>query len=305
MRRIIEPLEKFGAVISARDGNFLPMTIQGKRLRAIDYTLPVASAQVKSAVLLAGLQAEGLTRVVEPAQTRNHTEIALKQFGASLEVGDRTIELLGGQRLTAQSLTVPGDVSSAAFFVAAALGAPNGTLRIRDVGLNPTRTGFIELLEDMGARIVVEDLSLRGGEPVGNLVVQPSILNGGEIGGHWIGNVIDEIPILAVLGARTRSGIRIRDAAELRVKESDRIKTVAENLMRLGVQVEEYEDGLFVPGEQTIKGGTVDSYGDHRIAMSFAIAGLFARDPVTIENAQCVAVSFPGFFDLLRKVAQP
>ncbi len=302
MRRVMEPLRLFGANVEAREDNFLPMTVRGGPLKAIDYRLPVASAQVKSAVLLAGLNAAGTTRVIEPSTTRDHTEIALRQFGVELEAEGGVIEIEGGSTLRGQTVTVPGDVSSAAFFVAAALGASQARLRIMGVGLNPTRTGYIHLLEDMGARITVEGLSLGTGEPAGTLVVENSDLSGMEIRGHWIPNVIDEIPILAVLGAQTRRGIRIRDAAELRVKESDRIRTVAENLRVLGVEAEEFPDGLYVPGQQRIQSGTVDSHGDHRIAMAFAVAGLFATGPVTIRNAACVDVSFPGFFELLHSV---
>ena len=301
MKRISEPLRIFGAALEARNDNFLPLTVHGGALKAIDYTLPVASAQVKSAILLAGLHARGRTRVVEPAPTRNHTEIALRQFGADVETDGGVIEIEGGRRLTGQGVTVPGDVSSAAFFVAAALGLSGSRLRIRGVGLNPTRTGFINLLEDMGARIAIEGLADDGGEPAGNLLIEGSELAGGEIRGSWIPNVIDEIPVLAVLGTRTRSGIRIRDAAELRTKESDRIQAVVENLQRLGVQVEAFDDGLFVPGGQSIHGGIVDSRGDHRIAMAFAVAGLFATGPVTIEGAPCVDVSYPDFFKVLSQ----
>ncbi len=304
MKRVIEPLKQFGAKLDARDGNFLPMTIHGGPLKAIEYQLPVASAQVKSAVLLAGLRAAGKTRVIEPAPTRDHTEIALRQFGAKLNVENGVIEIEGGQTLKGQMLTVPGDASSAAFFVAAALGAQLGRLRIQGVGLNPTRIGFIRLLEDMGGHITVDGMSVGGGEPTGNLFVENSDLSGMEVRGHWIPNVIDEIPVLAVLGARTRHGIRIRDAQELRAKESDRIRTVADNLRKLSVEVEEFADGLHVPGQQQIKGGIVDSHGDHRIAMAFAVAGLFATGPLTIQNASCVDVSFPGFFELLNTVRE-
>jgi len=303
MGRIIEPLSRFGASFDAREGNFLPMTIRGGLLNAIEYTLSVASAQVKSAVLLAGLHARGKTRVIEPAPTRNHTENALRQFGAAIETHDGMIEVEGGQELRSQTVTVPGDVSSAAFFIAAALAVPRSQIRIRGVGLNPTRTGFGHLLEDTGARISVEGLTMESGEPVGNLIVETSELAGLDVKGHWIPNVIDEIPILAVLGTRTRNGIRIRDASELRTKESDRIAALVRNLCALRVHVEEFEDGLFVPGGQTIHGGVVDSFGDHRIAMAFAVAGLMATGPVTIENASCAAVSFPGFFDLLSQIS--
>jgi 3-phosphoshikimate 1-carboxyvinyltransferase len=303
MKRVIEPLRRFGATLDARDDNFLPLTIYGAPLKAIEYVLPVASAQVKSAILLAGLHAVGKTRLIEPLQTRNHTEIALRRFGAEVRVEGTTIEIEGGQSLSGQRAKVPGDISSAAFFIAAALGAGEAKLRLREVGLNPTRTGFVNLLEDMGARIAVKDLSIDGGEPVGDLIIENSELSGLEIRGHWIPNVIDEIPVLAVLGTRTRKGVRVRDAAELRTKESDRIRTVVENLRALGATVEEFEDGLFVPGDQTLHGGVVQSHKDHRIAMAFAVAALFAQGPVTIVDASCASVSFPGFYDLLRRVA--
>ena len=303
MNRIMTPLRQFGARLTARDDNFLPLTIAGGVLRGIDYELPVASAQVKSAIILAGLHARGKTRVREPIPTRNHTEIALREFGARLDSDGGLIEIEGGQALVGREMTVPGDVSSAAFFIAAALAAPVAGLRIREVGLNPTRTGFINLLEDMGARITIEGLRVGGGEPMGNVIVENSTLSGMDVRKHWIGNVIDEIPILAVLGTQTRQGIRFRDAAELRAKETDRISAIADNLRALGVEVEEFADGLFVPGGQTIRGGVVDSRGDHRIAMAFAVAGLLAKSPVTIRNASCVAVSFPGFFELLRQVS--
>jgi len=302
MKRVIEPLRAFGAKVAARDDNFLPLTVRGGPLQAIEYRLPVPSAQVKSAVLLAGLHARGKTRVIEPIPSRNHTEIALRRFGAKVETDGETIEIEGGQLIRAQTLTVPGDVSSAAFLVAASLGVLRSSLRVRDVGLNPTRTGFLALLQDCGAKISVEAQRMDGEEPVGDLIVQNSDLSAMEVNGRWVGNVIDEIPILAVLGTRMTGGIRIRDAAELRAKESDRIRSIVDNLRALAVEVEEFEDGLFVPGVQRIRGGRVDSFKDHRIAMAFAVAGLFAEEPVTIENTSCVNISFPGFFDLLRTV---
>jgi 3-phosphoshikimate 1-carboxyvinyltransferase len=300
MKRIIEPLRRLGASIEAREGNLLPLTIRGGVLRAIDYSVQIASAQVKTAILLAGLHAEGVTRVHEPSQTRNHTEVALRHFGAELSASNGVIEIRGGQKLTGREVSVPGDVSSAAFFVAAALCAPQAHLRIRHVGLNPTRTGFIDLLKQMGGRISLESEVSGEGEPVGSMVVENSELSGTEIHGHWIGNVIDEIPVFAVLATQTRSGVRVRDAAELRSKETDRISAITDNLRLLGVQVEEFADGFYVPGNQRIRGGRVHSRGDHRIAMAFAVAGLLATDPVTIEDASCVSVSYPGFFDALK-----
>ena len=302
MKRIIDPLRRFGATLEARDDNYLPLKIKGGPLRALDFTMPVASAQVKSAVLLAGLQAAGITKVHEPVESRNHTEIALAEFGAHIRTSERTIEVEGGHDLHGKEFTVPGDLSSAAFFIAAALVVPNSKLRLTTVGLNPSRTGFISLLEEVRARVAVSALAAGNGEPIGDILVESSELEGMDVGGHWIPNIIDEIPMLAVLGTRTKKGIRIRDASELRAKESDRIRAVAQNLRALGAQVEEYPDGLFVPGNQRLAGGVIDSFGDHRIAMAFAVGALFADGPVTIERPDCAAISFPNFFELLNEV---
>jgi 3-phosphoshikimate 1-carboxyvinyltransferase len=304
MKRVLDPLRRFGAKVQAREDNYLPMTVKGGALTAIEFTMPIASAQVKTAVLFAGLNARGTTKVHEPVRSRNHTEIALTEFGAGIHTGANTIEVEGGHPLRGGTFSVPGDVSSAAFFVAAALAVPNSKLRLAGVGLNPTRSGFVSLLEEMGANLTVSQMSVAGGEPIGDLTAEYSEIAGMEIAGHWIPNIIDEIPVLSVLATRTQKGIRIRDAAELRAKESDRIHAVATNLRALGANVEEYPDGLFVPGQQALSGGTVDSFGDHRIAMAFAVAGLLARGPVVIKDPACVAISFPGFFDLLRQVKE-
>src|SRR5499426_422004 len=302
MKRVIDPLRQFGATVEAREDNFLPLKIKGGSLTPLEFTMPVASAQVKSAVLLAGLYARGLSRVHEPVQTRNHTEIALTEFGAQIRTSAHIIEVEGGHPLRGKEFSVPGDLSSAAFFLSAALAVPNSQLRLKRVGLNQTRAGFITLLAAMQARITVEERSTVGGEYIGDVIAESSEIAGIEIAGNWVPNVIDEIPMLAVLGTRTQEGIRIRDAAELRSKESDRIHAVTANLRALGANVEEYPDGLFVPGRQTLRGGVVDSFGDHRIAMAFAVAGLFREGPVTIKNPACVAISFPGFFERLRQV---
>src|SRR5262245_3430912 len=299
MKRIVEPLRKFGATITARDDNYLPLTVQGGSLFSVSLTMQIASAQVKSAILLAGLHASGLTRVREPMPTRNHTEIALAEFGARIKTSGDGIEIEGGRPLHGKEMTVPGDLSSAAFLVAAALSVPDSNLTLTDVGLNPTRSGFLSLLQEMGARIEISPSSNRGGEPAGNIAVKSSKLAGMDAGGTWIPSVIDEIPMLAVLGTHTQKGIRIRDAAELRAKESDRLRAVAANLRTLGAEVDEYPDGLWVPGNQRLRGGEVDSFGDHRIAMAFAVAGLFSEEPVTIKDPSCVAISFPSFFELL------
>lgn len=299
MKRIVEPLRRFGATITAREDNYLPLTIRGGSLFPISFTMPIASAQVKSAVLLAGLHARGITRVREPLSTRNHTEIALAEFGARIKATEDGIEIDGGRPLRARKFTVPGDLSSAAFLVAGALTVPDSKLQLPGVGLNPTRSGFLTLLQEMGAKISIAPSNAGEGEPVGDVLVESSELAGIEIGGAWIPNVIDEIPMLAVLGTRTQNGIRIRDAAELRSKESDRIRAVAANLRTLGAQVEEFPDGLWVPGNQTLRGGEIDSFGDHRIAMAFAIAGLFSEGSIVIRDPACVGISFPSFFELL------
>jgi 3-phosphoshikimate 1-carboxyvinyltransferase len=304
MKRVIDPLRRFGATIEAREDNYLPMTITGGVLRPIEFTLPIASAQVKSSVLFAGLHAMGTTTVHEPVPSRNHTELALAEFGARIRTHANTIEIEGNHPLRAKEFSVPGDVSSAAFFVAAALAVPNSKLLLTGVGLNPTRSGFIKMLEQMQAKVTVTQSSVAGSEPIGNIMAETSEIAGTEVGGNWIPNVIDEIPMLAVLGTRTQAGMRIRDAAELRAKESDRIHAVAVNLRALGAEVEEFPDGLFVPGRQTLRGGVVDSFGDHRIAMAFAVAGLFATGPVIIKDPACVAISFPGFFQALRRVTR-
>jgi 3-phosphoshikimate 1-carboxyvinyltransferase len=302
MKRVIEPLRRFGAKIEARDDNYLPMRVTGSSLNAIEFTPPVASAQVKSAVLFAGLYARGTTRVHEPVPSRNHTEIALAEFGACIRSNGSTIEVEGGHALHGKEFLVPGDMSSAAFFIVAALTVPDSRLKLSNVGLNPTRTGLIRLLKDAKGKISVTPGSAARGEPVGDIVVETSDISTLEVAGPLIPNVIDEIPVLAVLGTRTDMGVRIRDASELRVKESDRIRAVATNLRALGATVEEFPDGLFVPGRQKLHGGTVDSFGDHRIAMAFAIAGLIADGPVRIKNPNCAAISFPSFFELLDKV---
>jgi 3-phosphoshikimate 1-carboxyvinyltransferase len=301
MKRIIDPLRRFGATIEAREDNFLPMTVKGGALAPIEFSMSIASAQVKTAVLFAGLSAGGTTTIHEPVPSRNHTEIALAEFGARIRTRAHTIEIDGGHPLEGQQCLVPGDVSSAAFFMAAALAVPNSKLRLTGVGLNARRSGFISLLQEMQAKVEIAQLSVAGGEPVGDIIAETSEIVGAEIGGNWIPNIIDEIPVLAVLGTRSQKGIRIRNAAELRAKESDRIHAVATNLRALGAKVEEYPDGLFVPGKQTLSGGIVDSFGDHRIAMAFAVAGLFAKGPVVIQDPSCVAISFPGFFEMLRQ----
>lgn len=303
MDRIIRPLERMGAVVCAREGRYPPLEIRGGRLRPIEYELPVASAQVKSCVLFAGLYAEGVTSVVEPVRTRDHTEIALREFGAEVRVEGRRISVCGRPRLAARELEVPGDLSSAAFFLAAALLLPGSELLIEGVGLNPTRAALLDFLVSQGASVRILRLEQRAGEAVGDLLVRHSRLRGGVIEGALTAALIDEIPVLAVLGAASQEGLVVRDAAELRVKETDRIETVAENLRRLGVMAEAAPDGLSVPGGRRFRAARLDSFGDHRIAMAFAVAALAADGECIIEGAEAAAVSFPEFFDLLEAVA--
>lgn len=312
MKRVIAPLREMGADIRGRDDNFAPLEIRGKKLHAIDYAMPVTSAQVKSAVLLAGLFAEGITSVTEPARTRDHTELALEEFGAGIEKNGQTIRIhgLGGgngsRKLVAKSLDVPGDLSSAVFFIAAASLFPDSNVLIHNVGLNPTRTTILDVFAEMGAPIQMLGLKTAHGEVIGDLAVKGASLRGGVIAGARIPLVIDELPMLAALGPYTEEGIEICDAAELRVKESDRIAALAENLRRMGAKVEERPDGLKVEGRHGGKlcGAEIDPHGDHRIAMAFAVAGLAAEGNTVIRDADCAGVSFPGFFAELNRLAE-
>jgi 3-phosphoshikimate 1-carboxyvinyltransferase len=303
MERIMRPLREMGASIRARDGKFPPLEIAGSRLHAIDYTLPVASAQVKTCVLLAGLLARGRTTVHEPVRTRDHTEIALREFGAGIEVKGREVTVEGGSMLEGREIAVPGDLSSAAFLLAAALAAGEASLVIRGVGLNPTRSALLDFLISIGGEIKVLSLDQSGGELCGDLLVRNSRLRGGVIEKELTAALIDEIPVLCVLGAVSQGGIAVRDAQELRVKETDRIATVAENLGRMGIEAEVFPDGLRVPGGQRFHSAEVDSFGDHRIAMAFAVAALLADGESLIRGAEAASVSYPEFFATLREVA--
>jgi 3-phosphoshikimate 1-carboxyvinyltransferase len=308
MQRILRPLTEMGAEIHAREDKFPPLEIHGARLRPIHYTLPVPSAQVKTCVLFAGLFAEGQTSVTEPVASRDHTEIALREFGAHLNVGpqndQRKISLTGRPHLTGRELMVPSDLSSAAFFIVAALLVPGSHLTIRGVGLNPTRSALLDFLSGMGAKILIPTLESVNGELIGDIVVQHSHLKGGTVQGALTAALIDEIPVLAVLGAATEEGLTIKDAGELRVKETDRIVTVVDNLRRLGVAAEELPDGLVIPGRQKFRAAQFDSFGDHRIAMAFAVAALRADGPSVIQNADAASVSFPEFWTTLSRIAQ-
>jgi 3-phosphoshikimate 1-carboxyvinyltransferase len=313
MMRVIRPLQEMGADIRGRDDNFAPLEIHGKNpLNSIQYVMAIPSAQVKSAVLLAGLFADGVTSVTEPARTRDHTELALEEFGAAIEKHGRAIKihgLAGGNgsgKLVARSLEVPGDLSSAVFFIAAASLFPGSNILIHNVGLNPTRTAILDLFAAMGASIEIQGPKSMQGEIIGNLSVKGASLKGGVIAGEQIPLVIDELPMLAALGPYTEEGIEIRDAAELRVKESDRIAALAENLRRMGASVEERPDGLKVEGRHAgkLRGVEIEPRGDHRIAMAFAVVGLAAEGNTVIRDAECAGVSFPAFFSELNRLAE-
>jgi 3-phosphoshikimate 1-carboxyvinyltransferase len=305
MDRIRKPLEAMGARLTLTDGH-APLTIDGGPLRAIDYATPVPSAQVKSCILFAALQTAGPTSILEEVRTRDHSELALRAFGATLSRTGPSISITGPQPLHAISAAVPGDLSSAAFFLCAAALFPGSSLVLDSVGLNPTRAALLDVLTALGARINVLNLEEKHAELVG--VVQVTATSEGlgstEVSGALAAQLIDELPVLAAIGPFTSGGIRIRGARELRVKESDRIALVAKNLRAMGAEVEEFDDGLDVPGGQTLHGATIDSGGDHRIAMAFSVAALRATGDTLIQGADSAAISFPEFFDLLDQVAE-
>jgi 3-phosphoshikimate 1-carboxyvinyltransferase len=306
MRRILDPLAAMGAKIAAKDGGVAPLEIQGSPLHGIEYSSPVASAQVKSAVLLAGLFADGETSVREPVSTRDHLEIALRQFGAVVSAANGVVRVAPRPGLQGLALAVPGDLSSAVFFIAAALILPGSQLVIHDVGLNPTRCRVLDVLISMGAPIHIASLQMRNGELVGDLSVQHAELSGGEVSGPQVAEMIDELPMLAGLGPFTEQGIAIRDAKELRVKESDRIAALAESLRAMGAQVEEFPDGLRVGGRSSgrLRGTKIDPRNDHRIAMAMAIVALGAEGDSVILGSDCAAISFPEFFATLDRLVE-
>src|ERR1017187_6760306 len=305
MERIRKPLEAMGAKLTLTDGH-APLTIEGTSLKPIDYTTPVPSAQVKTCVLLAGLQTAGTTTVREAVRTRDHSELALRAFGATLTRTLDSVSIPGPQSLHAISAAVPGDISSAAFFLCAAALFPGSGLVLDSLGLNPTRATLLDVLTALGAHIAVLNLEEQNAELVGTVQVTapPEGLGSTTISGALAAQLIDELPALAAIGPFTSGGIRIRDARELRVKESDRIALVVRNLRAMGAEVEEFEDGLDVPGGQTLHGATIDSGGDHRIAMAFSVAALRAEGDTLIQGAESAAISFPEFFDLLDLVAE-
>lgn len=304
MKRVVEPLTLMGARISGRKGGTLaPLAIDGGPLQGIAYKSPVSSAQIKSSIMLAGLYAAGETSVSEPSLSRDHSERMFKLFGASLVRGDKAVTVQGGVELTGQEVTVPGDISSAAFFIVAALITPDSELLIKNVGVNPSRTGIIDILQSMGGDIQLLDQREVSGEPVADILVRSSRLKGISISGAVVPRAIDEFPAICVAAAVAEGATVVRDAKELRVKETDRITAMAINLRKLGITVTESEDGMDITGSEQLSGGTVDSCGDHRIAMSMSVAALVASGAITVTDTACVATSFPTFFPLLEKVA--
>jgi 3-phosphoshikimate 1-carboxyvinyltransferase len=303
MDRIMKPLAQMGARIEARKNRFPPLLIHGTTLHPIDYTLPVPSAQVKTCVLFGGLFAAGQTIVREPIRSRDHSEIALREFGADLLVRQKVITLQGPANLTGRELIVPSDLSSAAFFLVAGLLVPGSHLVIQNVGLNPTRSALLDFLLSIGAPVKVLKIESANGELIGDIEVRHAPVRGGVIEKDLTAALIDEIPVLAVLGAASEQGLVIRDAQELRVKETDRISTVAANFGRMGVEVEVTPDGMRIPGGQKFRGASFNSFGDHRIAMAFAVAALRADTESTIDNADAASVSFPEFWNILQKIA--
>lgn len=302
MNRVLNPLREMGADIRGREGGqYTPVAVQGKALKAFEYTMPIASAQVKSAILLAALNAEGTTTIIEPVPSRNHTEIMLQSFGVQLSQEDGKIEIPGNQQLTAANVEVPGDISSAAFMIGAALLAEGSDITIEQMGTNPTRTGILDVIEAMGAdyELVERD---GAGEPSADMTIRYSKLAGTEIGGALIPRLIDEIPLLALVATQAEGTTVIKDAEELRVKETDRIDAVVTELKKLGADIEATADGMVINGPTKLTGAKLASYGDHRLGMMAAVASLITDGPVEIDDAECIAVSYPNFFEQLESM---
>jgi len=303
MKRIIEPLTLMGANIRSIKGNgCAPLEIGGAPLKSIHYDSPVASAQVKSCILLAGLYADGITSVTEPVLSRNHTELMLQGFGADIKSQGLTASIASNPTLVGQKIQVPSDISSAAYFIAAGLICDNADLLIKNVNTNPTRAGIIKVAQDMGGNIELLNEHFVSGEPVADIHVSTSSLHGCKISGHIIPTLIDEIPIIAVMASVAKGQTIIADAAELKVKESDRIKTVCENLSNMGCRISPTEDGMIIDGGAPLQGTEIKTYLDHRIAMSFAIAGLVADGETSFDNEECCVISYPNFFETLKSI---
>ena len=303
MKRVVTPLTAMGARVWGRDGGKkAPLAIQGGGLKPVRYASPVASAQVKSAVLLAGLSVDGETTVTEPHLSRDHSERMLTCFGADIRPCQGGVTLSGRPRLAAQEIMVPGDISSAAFFMVAGLVTPGAELMIRNVGINPTRSGVIDILRAMGAQLELSDTRVQSGEPVADILVRHSRLKAVDIHGDMVPRAIDEFPVISVAAALAEGTTVIRDAEELRVKETDRIAAMVSELTKLGVQAEARPDGMLINGVERLGGGKVSSHGDHRIAMSMAVAALSAAGEVTIDDTGCTETSFPGFWELMESI---
>ncbi len=303
MGRVVQPLRLMGAQVMGRGGDSMaPLTIRGGELRGIEYTMPVASAQLKSALVMAALFAKGETVLLQPALSRDHTERMLRAMGADLVEDGLALVVRPGPQLRPLDVTVSGDISSAAFWMVAAAAHPNARIRLANVGVNPTRAGVLDVLRDMGARISAENPRMEGGEPVADLLIESSELNGVEIAGDMIPIVQDEIPALALAASLARGVTTIRDAQELRYKESDRLHATATELSRLGARIEELPDGLVIEGTSSLKGGTCSSYGDHRLAMTLGVAGLLADEEVVITESEVVDVSYPNFWEDLASL---
>lgn len=304
MKRIMDPLTLMGADIKSLNNNgCAPLQIRGGHLHGISYQSPVASAQVKSCVLLAGLYADGKTSVTEPVLSRNHTELMLAGFGAKVTSEGTTATIEPEPQLFGQQIAVPGDISSAAYWIAAGLAVPNSELVLKNVGINPTRDGILRVVEAMGADITRENVHTVSGELVCDLIVRSSSLHGTTVSGELIPTLIDEIPVIAVLACFAEDETVIKDAQELKVKESNRIDTVVEGLLAMGADATATDDGMIIRGGKTLRGATIDSHLDHRIAMSFAIAGLMCDTPTTILNADSVVISYPDFYESLKKIS--
>ncbi|MGB8970467.1 MAG: 3-phosphoshikimate 1-carboxyvinyltransferase [Candidatus Sulfotelmatobacter sp.] len=303
MERVITPLTAMGAQIISQNGR-PPLRITGAKLKGIDYKMPVASAQVKTCLLFAGLLADGETRIEEPLRTRDHGEVALRAFGAQVESKGNEVRIRGGQRLRGIDVRIAGDISSAAFFLSAAALFPGSQLTITSLLMNPTRALLLDILMQMGLRISVTQLEEVHGELVGTLQVEGARLKSATIAGAATAALIDEIPVLAAIAPYTEEGIEVRDAKELRVKESDRIASIATNLRAMGAEVEEREDGLKIPGRQSLHGAEIESFGDHRIAMAFSIAALRAQGETMIRGSECAAISYPAFFSALESLVE-
>ncbi|MDM5316286.1 3-phosphoshikimate 1-carboxyvinyltransferase [Fictibacillus sp. b24] len=304
MNRVTQPLKQMGAIIEGNDsGNKVPLQIKGGKTKGIHYTSPIASAQVKSAVILAGLEGEGTTSVKEPVKSRDHTERMLEAFGVEVENKGLTVSVEGGQKLSGTHIEVPGDISSAAFFLVAGAIVPNSEITLKRVGLNPTRTGILEVLKAMGANVTYENINEEASEPYGDLIIKTSSLKGTIIEGNLIPRLIDEIPIIALAATQAEGQTIIRDAHELKVKETDRIETVVNELKKMGADIEATEDGMIINGKTALHGASVQSYGDHRIGMMLSIASCISEGETKLTNSEAIAVSYPSFFEQLKSLA--